>query len=281
VFLRPGEEFRAAATLPSSCAFTAPIEEMMAAAASFAFLGGMIAGSFISVVAHRVPRGLSIVGPRSQCPSCGAQIAAQDNIPVVSWLLLRGRCRRCGEPIPARYPAVELGLGAAFVATVLVLWNDPAQLAMGLVFVATLAAITLTDLERRIIPNRILLASAVAGLAIAAIADPGSLPERVIASVGGGGLMLLTALAYPKGMGMGDVKLAALMGLYLGRAVAPALLVGFLAGAMVGVGLLLREGAAARKRGVPFGPFLALGGVVGLLAGSELIDWYLSTFLNR
>jgi leader peptidase (prepilin peptidase)/N-methyltransferase len=281
VLLRPGEEFRAAATLPSSCAFTAPIEEMMAAAASFAFLGGMIAGSFISVVAHRVPRGLSIVGPRSQCPSCGAQIAAQDNIPVVSWLLLRGRCRRCGEPIPARYPAVELGLGAAFVATVLVLWNDPAQLAMGLVFVATLAAITLTDLERRIIPNRILLASAVAGLAIAAIADPGSLPERVIASVGAGGLLLLTALAYPKGMGMGDVKLAALMGLYLGRAVAPALLVGFLAGAMVGVGLLLREGAAARKRGVPFGPFLALGGVVGLLAGSELIDWYLSTFLNR
>jgi len=253
----------------------------MAAAASFAFLGGMIAGSFISVVAHRVPRGLSIVGPRSQCPSCGAQIAAQDNIPVVSWLLLRGRCRRCGEPIPARYPAVELGLGAAFVATVLVLWNDPAQLAMGLVFVATLAAITLTDLERRIIPNRILLASAIAGLAIAAIADPGSLPERVIAAVGAGGLLLLTALAYPKGMGMGDVKLAALMGLYLGRAVAPALLVGFLAGALVGVGLLLREGAAARKRGVPFGPFLALGGVVGLLAGNELLDWYLSTFLNR
>ena len=253
----------------------------MAAAASFAFLGGMIAGSFISVVAHRVPRGLSIVGPRSQCPSCGAQIAAHDNIPVVSWLLLRGRCRRCGEPIPARYPAVELGLGAAFVATVLVLWNDPAQLAMGLVFVATLAAITLTDLERRIIPNRILLASAIAGLAIAAIADPGSLPERVIAALGAGGLLLLTALAYPKGMGMGDVKLAALMGLYLGGAVAPALLVGFLAGALVGVGLLLREGAAARKRGVPFGPFLALGGVVGLLAGNELIDWYLSTFLNR
>jgi leader peptidase (prepilin peptidase) / N-methyltransferase len=254
---------------------------MMAAAASFAFLGGMIAGSFISVVAHRVPRGLSIVGPRSQCPSCGAQIAAHDNIPVISWLLLRGRCRRCGEPIPARYPAVELGLGAAFVATVLVLWDDPAQLAMGLVFVATLAAITLTDLERRIIPNRILLASALAGLAIAAIADPTSLPERMIAALGAGGLLLLTALAYPKGMGMGDVKLAALMGLYLGRAVAPALLVGFLAGALVGVGLLLREGAAARKRGVPFGPFLALGGVVGLLAGNELIDWYLSTFLNR
>jgi leader peptidase (prepilin peptidase) / N-methyltransferase len=254
---------------------------MMAAVASFAFLGGMMAGSFISVVAHRVPRGLSIVGPRSQCPSCGAQIAAYDNVPVISWLLLRGRCRRCREPISVRYPALELGLGAAFLATVLVLWHDPAQLAMGLVFLATLAAITLTDLEQRIIPNRILLVSAVIGIAIAAVADPGSLPERALSAFGAGGLLLLTALVYPKGMGMGDVKLAALMGLYLGSAVAPALLIGFLVGALVGVGLILREGAAARKRGVPFGPFLALGGFVGLLAGNQLIDWYLSTFLNR
>jgi leader peptidase (prepilin peptidase) / N-methyltransferase len=254
---------------------------MMAAAASLAFVGGMLAGSFVSVVAHRVPRRLSIVGPRSQCPSCGAQIAAYDNIPVISWLLLRGRCRRCSEPISPRYPAVELGLGAAFVVTVLVLWDDPAQLAMGLVFVATLAAITLTDLEQRIIPNRILLVSAIAGIAIAAVPDPASLPERAIAALAAGGLLLLTAIAYPKGMGMGDVKLAALMGLYLGQAVAPALFIGFLAGALVGVGLMLREGGAARKRGIPFGPFLALGGLVGLLAGNELIDWYLSTFLNR
>jgi leader peptidase (prepilin peptidase)/N-methyltransferase len=254
---------------------------MMAAAASFAFLGGMVAGSFISVVAHRVPRGLSIVGPRSRCPSCGAQIAAHDNVPVISWLLLRGRCRRCRDRISPRYPAVELGLGAAFLATVLVLWDDPAQLALGLVFVATLAAITLTDLELRIIPNRILLASAIAGIAIAAAADPSSLPERGGAAVAAGGLLLLAALAYPRGMGMGDVKLAALMGLYLGSAVAPALLIGFLAGALVGLGLMVREGAAARKRGVPFGPFLALGGFIGLLAGNQLVDWYLSTFLNR
>jgi leader peptidase (prepilin peptidase)/N-methyltransferase len=254
---------------------------MMAAIASFAFLGGMMAGSFISVVAHRVPRGLSIVGPRSKCPSCGAQIAAYDNIPVISWLLLRGRCRRCGEPISVRYPALELGLGAAFLATVLVLWSDPAQLAMGLVFVATLAAITLTDLEQRIIPNRILLVSGLIGVAIAAVADPGSLPERGLAALAAGGLLLLTALVYPQGMGMGDVKLAALMGLYLGGAVAPALLIGFLVGALVGVGLILREGSAARKRGVPFGPFLALGGFIALLLGDQLIDWYLSTFLNR
>jgi len=254
---------------------------MMAAAASVAFLGGMIAGSFISVVAHRVPRGLSIVGPRSKCPSCGAQIAARDNVPLLSWLLLRGHCRSCGERIPALYPAVELGVGTAFLLTVLVLWDQPAQLAMGLVFVATLAAVTLTDLERRIIPNRILLASAIAGIGIAAVADPSSLPERGIAAVAAGGLLLVTALAYPSGMGMGDVKLAALMGIYLGDAVAPALLIGFLSGAVVGLVMVAREGAAARKKGVPFGPFLALGGLIGLLAGSELIDWYLSTFLNR
>jgi leader peptidase (prepilin peptidase) / N-methyltransferase len=257
------------------------MDEMMAATASFAFLGGMVAGSFISVVAHRVPRGLSIVGPRSRCPSCDEQIAARDNIPVLSWLLLRGKCRSCGTAISPRYPAVELGVGVAFLLTVLVLWEQPARLAMGLVFVATLAAVTLTDLEQRIIPNRILLASAIVGIAVAAIADPASLPERGIAAAAAGGLLLLAALAYPKGMGMGDVKLAALMGLYLEEAVAPALLVGFLTGALVGVGMIAREGSGARKRAVPFGPFLALGGIVGLLAGPELVDWYLETFLNQ
>jgi leader peptidase (prepilin peptidase)/N-methyltransferase len=241
----------------------------------------MVAGSFISVVAHRVPRGVSIVAPRSRCPSCGAQIAAYDNIPVFSWLLLRGRCRGCGAPIPARYPLLELGMGIAFLLTVVVLWDQPAQLAMGLVFVATLAAVTLTDLEQRIIPNKILLVAALIGLAIAALADPGSLPERAIAAASAGGLLLLTALVYPSGMGMGDVKLAALMGLFLGAAVAPALLIGFLTGALAGLAMIARDGSAARKKGIPFGPFLALGGLVGLLAGNELIDWYLSTFLNR
>jgi len=253
----------------------------MPAVAPLAFLGGMVAGSFISVVAHRVPRGVSIVAPRSRCPSCSAQIAAYDNIPVFSWLLLRGRCRGCGAPIPARYPLLELGMGIAFLLTVVVLWDQPAQLAMGLVFVATLAAVTLTDLEQRIIPNKILLVAALIGLAIAALADPGSLPERAIAAASAGGLLLLTALVYPSGMGMGDVKLAALMGLFLGAAVAPALLIGFLAGALAGLAMIARDGSAARKKGIPFGPFLALGGLVGLLAGNELIDWYLSTFLNR
>ena len=254
---------------------------MMPTVAPIAFIGGLVAGSFISVVAHRVPRGLSIVAPRSRCPSCETQIEARDNIPVVSWLLLRGRCRECGTRIPAIYPAVELGLGAAFLLTAAVLWDQPAQLALGLVFVATLAAITLTDLERHVIPNRILLVSALIGIAIAATADPSSLPERGIAAGAAGGLLLLTALAYPSGMGMGDVKLAALMGLYLGSSVAPALLVGFLSGALTGVVMIARDGPAARKKGIPFGPFLALGGLVGLLAGDQMIDWYLSTFLNR
>jgi leader peptidase (prepilin peptidase) / N-methyltransferase len=256
------------------------MERMMALAASFAFLGGLVAGSFISVVAHRVPRGLSIAGPRSQCPSCGETVLAYDNIPVLSWLLLRGRCRNCGERISPMYPAVEIAVGLAFLATVLVLWEDPAQLVLGLVFVATLAAVTLTDLDQRIIPNRILLVSALLGTAIAAVTDPASLPERGLAAVAAGGLLLAAALAYPKGMGMGDVKLAALMGLYLGSAVAPALAVAFISGAVVGIALIAREGSAARKRAVPFGPFLALGGIVGLLAGNELVDWYLDSFLR-
>ena len=249
----------------------------MAATATLAFLGGAIAGSFVTVIAHRVPRGESIVGPRSRCPACGARIAAYDNVPVVSWLLLRGRARCCGAPISPRYPLTELGLGALYAATVLVLGDDPAEVALGLVFATMLAAITLTDLERRIIPNKILLAAAAIGVAIAAAADPGSLPERAIAAAAAGGLLLAAVLAYPRGMGLGDVKLAATMGLFLGRDVAPALLVALLAGALFGLALIARHGAAARKRAVPFGPFLALGGVVGLLAGEQIVDWYLGT----
>jgi leader peptidase (prepilin peptidase)/N-methyltransferase len=250
----------------------------LAAVAALAFLGGLLAGSFVTVVAHRVPRGESIVGPRSLCPACGARIAAYDNVPVLSWALLRGRARCCGAAISARYPLTELALGALYATTVLVLWDAPAEVALGLVFVTTLTAITLTDLERRIIPNKILIAAAVLGIALAAIGDPGSLPERAIAAVAAGGLLFLAALAYPRGMGMGDVKLAAVMGLFLGRNVGPAILVALLVGSLVGLAMIARHGAAARKQAIPFGPFLALGGVAGLLAGDELVDWYLNTF---
>jgi leader peptidase (prepilin peptidase)/N-methyltransferase len=251
----------------------------VAAGAAAALLGGLLAGSFVTVVAHRVPRGESIVGPRSRCPACGAQIAAYDNVPVLSWLLLRGRARCCGAPISPRYPLAELALGLLYAITALVLWDDPAQLALGLVFVTTLVAVTLTDIERRIIPNKVLLVAAVVGAAIAAATVPDSLPERAIAAVAAGGLLFLAALAYPRGMGMGDIKLAAVMGLFLGRSVAPAILIALLAGSLVGLGLIARNGAGARKRAIPFGPFLALGGVIGLLAGDELVDWYLDTFV--
>lgn len=251
---------------------------MSAAGIVFAALLGAMVGSFVTVVAHRVPRGESIVGPRSRCPGCGSQIAAYDNVPVASWLSLRGRSRCCEESISSRYPLTELTVAALFAGVALRYRHDLGELALGLVFVATLATITLTDLERRIIPNRVLAVAATIAIAIVAISDPGSLPERAAAALGAGGVLFLAALAYPGGMGMGDVKLAGTMGLFLGVDVIPAMLIALLVGAGVGVALIVRHGAAARKQAIPFGPFLALGGIAGLFAGQELIDWYLRTF---
>lgn len=250
---------------------------MVALSLVFAFLLGLVMGSFATAVAHRVPRGMSIWGPRSQCPGCGAEIGARDNVPVFSWLLLRGRARCCGAPISPRYPLTELACGVLFAATAAIYWDDPAEIAIGMVFVTMLAAITLTDLERRIIPNKILLVAAIVCIAIAAPTDPAGLPERAIAAVAAGGLLFAAALAYPAGMGLGDVKLAATMGLFLGRAVAPAMLAALVFGSAVGLWMLARHGAKARKMAIPFGPFLALGGVVGLLAGDQLLDLYLGT----
>ena len=247
----------------------------MIGVALIAFLAGLAVGSFATAVAHRVPRGVSIAFARSECPACGAQIGARDNLPVLSWLLLRGRARCCGARISARYPLTELAVGALYVATVLVYRHDAAEALIGLVFVAVLAIVTLTDLERRIIPNKVLIAGAVICLAIALPTDPAGMPERLIAAAAAGGLFFLVALAYPAGMGLGDVKLAATMGLFLGRAVGPAILIALLAGSLVGVGLIIRHGGRARKMAIPFGPFLALGGVVALLAGDQLIDLYL------
>jgi leader peptidase (prepilin peptidase) / N-methyltransferase len=151
---------------------------------------------------------------------------------------------------------------------------------LGVVFLSVLATVTVTDLDRRAIPNRILLAGAVVGVAIIAPSDPASLPERAVAAAAAGGFLFLGAVAGRGGMGMGDVKLAALMGLYLVVAVAAALLVAFVAGAVVGTALMIRHGAAARKRAIPFGPFLALGGIVGLVAGGDLTAWYAERFLT-
>jgi leader peptidase (prepilin peptidase)/N-methyltransferase len=243
--------------------------------AIIAFLAGLAVGSFATAVAYRLPRGMPFGLERSQCPNCGAQIGARDNVPVVSWLLLRGRARCCGAPISPRYPLTELTVGALYAATVIVYRHNAAEAVIGLVFVAMLAVITLTDLERRIIPNKALIAGAAICLAIAIPTDPSGVPERLIAGAAAGALFFLVVLAAPRGMGLGDAKLVATMGLFLGRAVAPAILAGLLAGSIVGLALIATQGAQARKMTIPFGPFLALGGVVGLLVGHHLVDAYL------
>ena len=248
----------------------------MAGIVLFAFVLGLVAGSFVTAVAHRVPRGIPIYESRSRCPACGAQIAAYDNVPVLSWLLLRGRARCCGARISARYPLTELAVAVIFAVTAIVHRDDSvAEVAIDFVFVTVLAAVTLTDLEQRIIPNRILLAGAIVCVAIAAPTDPGGLLERAIAAAAAGGFFFLVVLAYPKGMGLGDVKLAATMGLFLGRAVAPAILAALLLGSAAGLALIARHGAGARKMAIPFGPFLALGGIIGMLAGDQLLDLWL------
>ena len=252
----------------------------MAAAILLMALLGLALGSFASVVAHRVPRGESIVTPRSRCSSCGTQIASRDNVPVVSWLLLRGRCRNCGAKISPLYPLLEFGLAAGFVAALLVFEDETVEIALACLLLFTLAVITVTDLELRIIPNKVLLPAFVIGIALIAAFATDTLAERAIASAAAFGLLLLVALVYPQGMGMGDVKLAAVLGLYLGRAVAPGLLFGFALGALYGGLLIARYGPEARKRAVPFGPFLAAGSAIALFVGDDVVDWYTDTFFG-
>ena len=236
---------------------------------------GAIIGSFLNVVAYRLPRRESLVTPGSHCPSCGTPIKPYDNVPVLGWLLLRGRCRSCRVGISARYPLVE-ALTAVLAVAVVLVKHSPHDIALGLVLVIVLVPVALIDLDHRIIPNRIMLPAAIAALAIGLVTDPAGVPEQLIAGAAAGGFLLVFAVAYPRGMGMGDVKLAAVLGLFLGRSVAPALLAGVLAGTVLGAAIMARRGVAAgRKTAVPFGPFLALGGVVGLLAGPALIHWYL------
>lgn len=253
----------------------------MIIAAAFLVLLGIALGSFAGVVAFRLPRGESPIGGRSRCDTCDAPVPPRDNLPVVSWLLLRGRCRSCGAAIPIRYPLVELALGVGFLCSFLAFEAEgAAEVALACAFLFVLAIITLTDLEYRIIPNVVLGPASIAAVALVALADAGDLPQHLLAAAIGGGVLLVVSLAYPRGMGMGDVKLAFVMGLFLGRAVAPALLIGFAAGAIYGVALIARHGSEARKQAVPFGPFLAFGGVVGLFAGDEIVDWYVDSFFG-
>ena len=217
--------------------------------------------------------------PRSRCPECGVPIAPYDNVPVLSWLLLRGRCRRCGAPISPRYPIVELVTALTFAAVVLARGFDD-DLVLELPFVATLIALAGIDYDHKLLPNRIVYPLAAYGLVATVLVDRDDLVEHVAAGAGAFVFLLVSVLAYPRGMGMGDVKLAGAMGLFLGASVIPALLVAFLSGSVVGLAIIAREGAAGRKKAIPFGVFLALGGIVGVLAGPELIDLYESNFLE-
>ena len=252
---------------------------MMVAGLVMSALGGLALGSFSNVVAHRLPRQESLVSPGSHCPGCGAAVRPYDNVPVLSWLLLRGRCRDCATPISVRYPAVE-ALTAALCVAVVAVGGSAARIALGVVLVIGLVPIALIDYDHRIIPNRILLVLSVVAVAVGTALDPGGEPERLIAGLGAGGFFLAFALAYPRGMGMGDVKLAGVLGLFLGRSVAVAILAAVILGVVVGIVLGARVGAErARRTRVPFGPMLAAGGVLAVLAGPDLVHWYSTQFL--
>lgn len=251
----------------------------MALAIVLAGLGGLLIGSFLNVVIARLPEGESIARGRSKCPSCGATIRARDNVPVLSWLLLRGRCRDCGAPISKRYPAVELLTAGLYAATVAVHYDDTPELVLGLVLVTFLIPIAFIDLDVQRIPNALTLPAAVLAIVLGTALDPGGEVERLIAGAGAAAFLGIPALINPKGMGMGDAKLTGVMGLYLGAPVAPAILIGLFAGVVAGVGIVAQKGMSdARRTRIPFGPFLALGGVIAMLAGTPIIDWYTDTF---
>ena len=247
-------------------------------AAVLAGILGAIIGSFLNVVAYRLPRKESLLHPPSACPKCGTPIKPYDNVPVLGWLWLRGRCRACGESISPRYPIVEAVTGLLCAACVLAFGADN-DVWLPLVFVLLLVPITLIDLDFHIIPNVLSAIGAVAAFVLVLAFQTDDLTEHIIAALGAGGFFLIAAIVYPAGMGMGDVKLAAVMGLFLGRNVIPAIFAALIFGTVVGAIVIARLGAQeGRKKGIPFGPWLALGSLVGLFAGDELVDWYLNSF---
>jgi leader peptidase (prepilin peptidase) / N-methyltransferase len=254
-------------------------------AATFAGVLGAIVGSFLNVVAYRLPRRESLVAPRSRCPGCGTPVRPYDNVPVLSWLLLRGRCRSCAAPISPRYPLVEAGTALLCVGAVLA-HDTAAGIALSVTLVLLLVPAALIDLEHRIIPNKLTGAGALLALGLGTALDPAGELGRLLAGAAAGGFLLVAALAYPGGMGMGDVKLVGVMGLFLGAAVAPALLIALVAGVIAGGAIVARKGAratdlrSASKTAVPFGPFLAFGGIVAALAGQPIVAWYTTHFLH-
>jgi leader peptidase (prepilin peptidase)/N-methyltransferase len=244
------------------------------ALAVVAFAPGLALGSFLNVVAARVPLRRSIVHPPSACMSCGEQIRWYDNLPLVSYVVLRGRCRQCQVRIPLVYPAVEL-VTALLLAGCVLAFGLSAKALVAAFFCAVLVAVSAVDLEHRIIPNRIVLPATVVVLAANTLLHPS--PRWILGALGASGFLFAAALVYPAGMGMGDVKLALLMGAALGKTVGVALMAGMLAAMIPGLVLMARHGSKARKMGIPFGPFLAVGSVVALFWGAGILDAYLST----
>ncbi len=238
---------------------------------------GLVIGSFLNVVIARVPDGKSVWGPRSACPGCGAPIAWYDNIPVVSFVALRGRCRQCGMAISWRYPIVEAATGAAFTVAYILL-GPTADFVVAAVLLAALIAITTIDLHHQIIPDLITLPGILVGVA-ANLATGRNWQDSLIGIGVGGGIFLVIILASRGGMGGGDMKLGAMLGAFLGWKLGLlAMLIGVLTGGVVALALLLL-GRKGRKEAIPFGPFLALGGAMTALWGDKLLGWYLGRFL--
>jgi leader peptidase (prepilin peptidase)/N-methyltransferase len=246
-----------------------------AAAAALVLAPALALGSFLNVVAARVPVRRSLLRPPSSCGSCGEEILWRDNVPLLSYLLLRGRCRHCGARISLVYPLVEAGT-AGLVAACAAVYGLTPYAALAGAFCAVLVVLAVIDVQHRIVPNRIVLPAAGAGLVARTLLDPS--PEWLLAALAASGFLFLFALAYPRGLGLGDVKLALLLGAVLGQEVAVALMVGLVAALAPSGVLLLRHGVAARKLAVPLVPFLALGAVVALFAGDALLDRYLGLF---
>jgi leader peptidase (prepilin peptidase)/N-methyltransferase len=251
----------------------------MAPALAPAALFGLLIGSFLNVVAWRLPRGESLVKPRSKCPGCQTQLKAYDNIPVFSWLVLRGKCRGCGEKISARYPVVEAVTAALYVLVVALKLDDVRELVAGLVLVTFLVPIAVIDLDLKIIPNKLTAPAAVLAVVLAALLEPAFLPEALIAGAAALFFFLLPTLIHQKGMGMGDVKLVGVLGLYLGRAVAPAIFIALILGVVVGVAVIAAKGMSdGRRTKIPFGPFLAVGALIAFFVGDDLMDSYIDRF---
>lgn len=247
-----------------------------------AFTGVLAAlfGSFLNVVVYRLPRQESVVKPRSHCTSCGEPVQPYDNIPIISWLVLRGHCRFCSAPISPRYPMVE-GLTVALCVAAVLVHDSASQIALSIALILVVLPAALIDLEHRIIPNKLNAIGALLAILLGVVLDPSGEPERLLAAAGAGGFLLAALLAYPKGMGMGDVKFVAVIGLFLGENVIVAVLLALIAGVLVGGLVMARKGVTqGRKTAVPFGPFLALGAISAVFVGSPLITWYANTFIH-